>query len=64
MSSSSSNDAFIDYYALLGLSISASLDAIKKAYRKLALQKHPDRNPSNPNAGSSLILAPLLDHDT
>jgi molecular chaperone DnaJ len=39
-----------DFYELLGLTTTASADEIKKAYRKLAMQYHPDRNPGDAEA--------------
>ncbi|MGH7048676.1 MAG: molecular chaperone DnaJ [Stellaceae bacterium] len=40
-----------DFYEVLGVSKSAGADDLKRAYRKLAMQYHPDRNPSDKSAG-------------
>src|SRR3954468_25083033 len=39
-----------DYYAVLGVSASATQDEIKKQYRKLAAKHHPDKNQGDPKA--------------
>ena len=39
-----------DYYDVLGVNRNAGEDEIKKVYRKLAMEHHPDRNPDNPKS--------------
>ena len=39
-----------DYYEVLGVGRDASQDDLKRAFRKLAMEYHPDRNPNNPEA--------------
>ncbi|KAM3961505.1 dnaJ homolog member 15 [Aphomia sociella] len=43
----------VDLYAILDLQITASESEIKKAYRKKALQCHPDKNPNDPKAAET-----------
>ena len=39
-----------DYYAILGVERDASPEAVKRAFRRLARETHPDANPGDPDA--------------
>ncbi len=46
-----------DYYKILNISKDASEEEIKKSYRKIAMQHHPDRNPGNKEAEEKFKIA-------
>lgn len=45
----------MDYYSILEVESSANEQDIRKAYKKLALRWHPDKNPSNAEAAEKVI---------
>jgi len=48
-----------DYYAILRVSNTASLNVVKQSYRRLALDLHPDKSPNDPNATAAFQLVSL-----
>ena len=50
-------------YDVLGVSSNASDIELKKAYRKLAIKYHPDKNPDDPNAAEKVSIAFFLNSD-
>jgi hypothetical protein len=49
-----------DYYAILEVPFTATIDDIKQSYRRLAILLHPDKNQDKPDATASFQLASLL----
>lgn len=45
-------DTAVDYYSILGIKPSASVEDIKRAYRQMVFRYHPDRNPENSEAAA------------
>ena len=50
-----------DYYDVLGVSKSASDSELKKAFKKLAMKYHPDRNPDDDSAACLLYTSDAAD---
>ena len=43
-------------HEILGISMEATVPEVKKAYRKMSREKHPDKNPDNPAAKAEFIM--------